>query len=75
MVRKSRSSQTMPFSSEDWSEESRQVNGPLIFATTAQDVSSPRVGDSVTVSGKISEVSLLKYVTLQEAVVRCEHVL
>jgi len=45
------------------------VTGTLVFASTVQDVSGLRVGDSVTVSGKISDVSLLKYVSLEDAIV------
>jgi pyrimidine deaminase RibD-like protein len=50
-------------------------SGTLVFASTVQNVSSLRIGDSVTVSGKISRVSLQEYVSLEDAVVRGEQVL
>jgi hypothetical protein len=41
----------------------------IVTASTIQDVSALRRGDSVTVSGKISEVSRLDYVHLTDATV------
>jgi pyrimidine deaminase RibD-like protein len=49
--------------------------GTLVFATTVQDVSSLRVGDPVTVSGRISGISQSGYVSLESAIVRGDHVL
>jgi pyrimidine deaminase RibD-like protein len=46
----------------------------LVWASTTQDISTLRPGDSVTVSGRISEVSRLKYVSLQDAVVQSDSV-
>jgi pyrimidine deaminase RibD-like protein len=43
-------------------------SGALVFATTVQDVSTLRPGDSVIVSGRIGEVSPLDFVTLQDAI-------
>ena len=45
-------------------------SGTLVFAVTAQDVSTLRPGDSVTVSGRIREVSQLQYVSLEDAILR-----
>jgi hypothetical protein len=44
------------------------------MASTVQDVSTLRPSDSVTVSGKISDVSLLESVSLEDATVRGENV-
>ena len=41
-----------------------------VMASTLQDVSMLRPGDSVTVSGRIGEVSLLEDVMLEDAIVR-----
>lgn len=46
----------------------------LVMASTAQDVSALRPGDSVTVSGRISAVNQLKYVSLEDAIVRGDNV-
>jgi hypothetical protein len=45
-------------------------SGTLVMASTAQDVSALRPGDSVIVSGRISDVSRLDYVSLADATVR-----
>ena len=42
----------------------------LVWAITVQDVSMLRPGDSVTVSGRISAVSQIKYISLEDAIVR-----
>jgi hypothetical protein len=44
-------------------------SGTAIFATTVQDVSTLRPGDSVTVSGRIREVSQLDYVSIEDVIV------
>ena len=49
-------------------------SGTVVFATTVQDVSTLRPGDSVTVSGRIRDVSRLDYVSIEEAIVRVETV-
>jgi hypothetical protein len=49
-------------------------SGALVFTSTAQDISMLRLGDSVTVSGRISHVSPLESVSLEEAIVRGDHV-
>jgi hypothetical protein len=49
-------------------------SGALVFASTAQDISALRPGDLVTVSGRISHVSPLQSVSLEEAIVRGDHV-
>jgi hypothetical protein len=49
-------------------------SGILVFATTVQEVYKLHTGDSVTVSGRISNVSLLDSVSLEDAIVRGEHV-
>jgi hypothetical protein len=38
-------------------------SGALVLATTAQDISALRPGDSVTASGRIREVSPLEYLS------------
>ena len=48
--------------------------GTLLFASTTQDVSTLRIGDSVTVIGRISDVSQLGSVSLEDAVVRADNV-
>jgi hypothetical protein len=47
-------------------------SGTVVFATTVQDVSALRPGDSVTVSGKIRDVSQLDYVGIEDAIIRGE---
>ena len=49
-------------------------SGTLVMASTVQDVSTLRPGDSVTVSGRISDVSQLEYVSLEDAIVRGDNV-
>lgn len=49
-------------------------SGTLLFASTTQDVSMLRIGDLVTVSGRISGISQLEYVSLEDAVVRADSV-
>jgi nucleoside phosphorylase len=49
-------------------------SGPLVMASTVQDLSALRLGDSVTVSGRISDVSPLEYIMLEDAIVRGDHV-
>ena len=49
-------------------------SGPLVSASTVRDLSSLRLGDSVTVSGRISDVSPLESVMLEDAIVRGENV-
>ena len=46
----------------------------IVFATTVQDVSTLRPGDSVTVSGRIRDVSLLESVSLGDAILRGDNV-
>jgi hypothetical protein len=46
----------------------------VIMANTPQDISMFRNGDLVTVSGKIREVTLLDYVSLEDAIVRGDNV-
>jgi len=41
----------------------------FVFATTVQDVSTLRPGDSVTLSGRIREVSKIEYVGLEDAII------
>jgi pyrimidine deaminase RibD-like protein len=50
-------------------------SGTLVMAVTVRDVSTLRPGDSVTVSGRISAVSQLKSVSLEDAIVRGDNVL
>jgi TIR domain len=45
-----------------------------IYASTVQDISMLRHGGSVTVSGRIREVTLLDYVSLEDAIVRGSNV-
>ena len=46
----------------------------LVLASTVQDVSTLRPGDSVTVSGRIRDVSQVGSVSLKDAIVRGENV-
>ncbi len=46
----------------------------LVMASTVQDVSMLRPGDSVNVSGRISDVSQCEYVSLEDATVRGDNV-
>jgi len=48
--------------------------GIILSASTVQELSKLRPGDSVTVSGRISCVGRLDYLILEDAVVRGEHV-
>ena len=47
-------------------------SGTVVTARTVQDVSTLRRGDSVTVSGRIREVSKLDYVSLEDAILRAD---
>jgi hypothetical protein len=49
-------------------------SGTVVFATTVQDVATLRPGDSVTLSGRIREVSRIEYVGLEDAIVRGDKV-
>jgi hypothetical protein len=49
-------------------------SGTLVAASTVQDVSTLRPGDSVTISGRISDVSPLTSVSLEDAIVRGDNV-
>ena len=49
-------------------------SGTLVTASTVRDVSTLRPGDSVTVGGRISDVSQLESVSLEDAIVRGENV-
>lgn len=49
-------------------------SGSLVAATTVQDVSTLRPGDSVTIRGRISDVGQLGSVSLEEAIVRGDNV-
>jgi class 3 adenylate cyclase len=61
--------------SRDWLCMFREVgSGPIVAASTVQDLSALRVGDSATVSGRISDVSLLESVILEDAIVRSDYV-
>ena len=44
------------------------------MAVTIRDVSTLRPGDSVTVSGRISDVSQLESVSLEDAILRGDNV-
>lgn len=48
-------------------------SGPLVAASTVQDLSALRLGDSVTVTGRISDVSPLGSVMLDGAIIRGEN--
>jgi hypothetical protein len=62
-------------SGELWFCSFREVgSGTLVTATTVRDVSTLRPGDSVTVGGRISDVSQLESVSLEDAIVRGENV-
>lgn len=61
-------------SAERWHCAFKEVGfGTVIFATTVQDISMLRPGDSVTVSGRIRDVSQLDYVGIEDAIVRGEN--
>ena len=49
-------------------------SGPIVAASTLQDLSALRLGDSATVSGRISDVSPVDSVMLEDAIVRADHV-
>ena len=49
-------------------------SGILVMASTVRDVSMLRAGDSVTVSGRISRVSQLESVSLEDAILRGDNV-
>jgi len=49
-------------------------SGTSIMAVTVQDVSALRPGDSVTVSGRISDVSILEDVSLEDAILRGDNI-
>jgi hypothetical protein len=49
-------------------------SGTRVMAVTVQDVSTLRPGDSVTVSGRIRDVSILEDVSLEDAVLRGDNV-
>jgi hypothetical protein len=49
-------------------------SGILVMASTVRDVSMLRPGDSVTVSGRISHVSQLEDVSLEDAILRGDNV-
>ena len=49
-------------------------SGTRVMAVTLQDVSTLRPGDSVTVSGRISDVSILDDISLKDAILRGEDV-
>ena len=58
-----------------WHCSFREVgSGTLLMATTVQDVSALRPGDSVTVSGRISEVWQALPVVLEDAILQGENV-
>jgi class 3 adenylate cyclase len=62
-------------SGERWFCVFREVgSGTVVMATTVQDVSALRHGDSVTVSGRISDVSILEDVSLEDAILRGDNV-
>ena len=49
-------------------------SGTRVMAVTVQDVSMLRPGDSVTVSGRIRDVSILEDVSLEDAILRGDNV-
>ncbi len=49
-------------------------SGTHVIAITVQDASKLRPGDSVTVSGMISDLSILEDVTLEDAILRGDNV-
>jgi hypothetical protein len=62
-------------SDESWFCSLKEVSsGTLVIAITVQDASKLRRGDSVTVSGRISRVSILEDVTLEDATLRGDNV-
>jgi hypothetical protein len=61
--------------SGDWFCFFREVSsGPLVAASTFQDLSALRLGDFATVSGRISDVSPLDSVILEDAIVRGDNI-
>ena len=50
-------------------------SGTAVFANTVQDISTLRPGDSVTVRGRIREVSQLDYVSIEDAIIRGDNIL
>jgi hypothetical protein len=62
-------------SGEHWDCSFSEVGSDtLVWASTVQDISMLRRGDPVTVSGRISGVSQLEYVSLEDAIVRGDNV-
>jgi hypothetical protein len=58
-----------------WHCSFREVgSGTLVMASTIQDISALRPGYLVTVSGRISDVSPLESVSLEDAIIRGDHV-
>lgn len=58
-----------------WNCSFREVGSDtLVHANTVQDISMLRPGDSVTVSGRISAVSQIKYISLEDAIIRGDNV-
>jgi hypothetical protein len=49
-------------------------SGTLVFAKTVHNVSTLRTGDLVTVSGRISNVTQIGSVSLEDAIVRADNV-
>jgi hypothetical protein len=49
-------------------------SGTPVMAVTVQDVSTLRTGDSVTVSGRIRDVSILEDVSLEDTILRGDNV-
>jgi hypothetical protein len=49
-------------------------SGTLVMASTVQDISALRPGDSVTVSGRISDVRRPEFVSLEDVIVRGDNV-
>jgi ATP dependent DNA ligase domain len=57
-----------------WHCSFREVgSGTLVMASTIQDISALRRGYTVTISGRISDVSPLDSVSLEEAIIRCDN--
>jgi hypothetical protein len=55
--------------SRDWFCIFREVgSGPIVAASTVQDLSALRLGDSALVTGRISDVSLVESVILEDVV-------
>lgn len=62
-------------SAELWICQFKEVgSGILIIAITVQDASTLRPGDSVIVNGRIKNVSRLRSITLEDAIVRGENI-